>query len=97
DVTEERVLELIAGREIDRVFPPKPDPHRVMAPILLEVHGLSGAGFSDVDLVVRAGEVVGFAGIEGNGQRELLRALAGLEPVGGGSVAVAGSALRLGD
>ena len=97
DVTEERVLELIAGREIDRVFPPKPEPPGVAAPILLEVRGLSGPGFSDVDLVVRAGEVVGLAGIEGNGQRELLRALAGLEPVGGGSVAVAGAALRLGD
>jgi ribose transport system ATP-binding protein len=97
DVTEERVLELIAGREIDRVFPPKPEPPGPAAPVLLDVRGLRGPGFSDVDLVVRAGEVVGLAGIEGNGQRELLRALAGLEQVGGGSVAVAEVGLRTGD
>jgi simple sugar transport system ATP-binding protein len=41
-------------------------------------------------LQVRAGEVVGVAGVEGNGQRELVRALAGLEPIAGGRV-------RLGD
>ncbi len=50
-----------------------------------------------VDLTVRAGEIVGVAGVEGNGQRELTRALAGLEPRATGRVAVAGvdvSAMR---
>jgi simple sugar transport system ATP-binding protein len=45
-----------------------------------------GRALRGVDLEVRAGEVVGVAGVEGNGQRELVRALAGLEPVDGGSV-----------
>jgi simple sugar transport system ATP-binding protein len=43
-----------------------------------------------LDLSARSGEIVGIAGVEGNGQRELVRALAGLEPRTAGRVAVAG-------
>ena len=45
--------------------------------------GLTGPRFSDIDLAVEPGEIVGLAGVEGNGQREFLRALAGLEPAHG--------------
>jgi general nucleoside transport system ATP-binding protein len=47
-----------------------------------------------VDLQVRAGEIVGIAGVSGNGQRELMQALAGQRPRSGGSVTVAGIAYR---
>jgi simple sugar transport system ATP-binding protein len=66
------------------------------APIVLEIKGLSltDAGgqrrLGGLDLTVRAGEIVGVAGVEGNGQRELVRALAGLEQGATGRVAVAG-------
>ena len=50
---------------------------------LLVAKGLSGLRFRDVDLEVAAGEIVGLAGVEGNGQREFLRALAGLIPAQG--------------
>ena len=66
------------------------------APIVLEIKGLSLTDvggqrrLGGVDLTVREGEIVGVAGIEGNGQRELVRALAGLEPRATGSVTVAG-------
>ncbi len=43
-----------------------------------------------VDLSVRAGEIVGVAGVEGNGQRELVRAIAGLEPRASGTIEIAG-------
>jgi simple sugar transport system ATP-binding protein len=65
------------------------------APIVLEIKGLSltDAGgqrrLAGIDLAVREGEIVGVAGIEGNGQRELVRSLAGLEPGATGRVAVA--------
>jgi ABC-type uncharacterized transport system ATPase subunit len=50
-----------------------------------------GTGCSTgVDLEVRAGEIVGVAGVEGNGQRELVRAIAGLEPRATGSVRIGG-------
>ena len=70
------------------------------APILLEIKGLSltDAGgqrrLAGLDLSVRAGEIVGVAGVEGNGQRELVRAVAGLEPRAAGSIAVNGIAIE---
>jgi ribose transport system ATP-binding protein len=60
------------------------------------VRGLSGPRFHDVDLDVRPGEIVGLAGVEGNGQREFLRALAGLVRTSG-SVTLAGRKVTLGD
>jgi simple sugar transport system ATP-binding protein len=69
------------------------------AEVILEVRdlALADAGgrslLSGVDLSVKAGEIVGVAGVEGNGQRELTRALAGLEPRATGRIAVAGREL----
>ena len=76
-VTEDEVVELIVGRRVEHVFPRKPLVDSA-APEVLRVSGLSGRGFRDVSFQVRAGEIVGLAGVEGNGQRETLRALAGL-------------------
>jgi len=66
------------------------------ADTVLEVRGLRiagkhGAAVDDVSFVVRAGEIVGIAGIEGNGQTELIEALAGLCRVSSGSVEFEGS------
>jgi len=63
---------------------------------LLSVRGLRVtdsrglAALKDVNLTVRQGEILGVAGIEGNGQHELVHAIAGLIPVQAGSVAIAG-------
>ena len=46
--------------------------------------------FSDVDLEIRAGEILGIAGVQGNGQTELVEALTGLRPVASGSVILCG-------
>ena len=80
-VSEEEIVNLILGRELETVFPDK----RVGAPQppLLQVSRLSGVAFDDVTLDLRPGEILGFAGAEGNGQREALRALAGLEHADG--------------
>jgi ribose transport system ATP-binding protein len=80
-VTEKDVLQLIVGREVSHVFPAKPSPSAPRpASALLSTRGLAGPRFTAVDLDLRPGEIVGLAGVEGNGQRELLRALAGLLP-----------------
>jgi general nucleoside transport system ATP-binding protein len=68
-------------------------------PALLEISGLSVRGDRGVDAVralslnVHAGEILGVAGVSGNGQRELLEALAGLRPASAGSVRIAGKDL----
>jgi ABC-type uncharacterized transport system ATPase subunit len=65
-------------------------------PAALEVHGLTLAGdprprVDDVSLTVRAGEIVGVAGVSGNGQTELVALLCGTTPVTAGTVHVGGS------
>jgi ribose transport system ATP-binding protein len=79
DVSEADIVNLIVGRRLDARFPPKPDPE-FFGPVLLTVRGFSGPGFQSVALEVRRGEIVGLAGIDGHGQRETMRGLAGLSP-----------------
>ena len=77
-VSEAEILRLIIGRSVDQAFPRQGRARARTTEPLLSVRGLSGPRFHDVDLDVRPGEIVGLAGVEGNGQREFLRALAGL-------------------
>jgi ribose transport system ATP-binding protein len=73
---EQDIVELIVGGELNRDFPRKPESSA--APVSLQVKSFSGKGFDDLNLSVRQGEIVGLAGIDGNGQREFIRALAGI-------------------
>jgi general nucleoside transport system ATP-binding protein len=58
---------------------------------VLQLVGLLGPGnLNGISLEVRAGEVVGIAGVEGNGQRELAETIMGLRPASAGSVRLAG-------
>jgi ribose transport system ATP-binding protein len=90
EITDAELLELIVGRAVTTEFPAKPAPapdgtgaDGTAAAPLLHVADLSGSGFHDVSLDVPAGEIVGLAGIVGNGQSDFLRALAGLGPAEG--------------
>jgi ribose transport system ATP-binding protein len=92
EVSEDDILGLIVGRELSAMFPDKPGGPS--GEPVLELRGVTGQNFDDVTLTVHAGEIVGLAGVAGNGQRELLRAAAGLEPHDG-EVALNGAALKL--
>jgi len=77
--SDNEVVELMIGREYSHVFPPKPALAAGDKPPLLEVRNLSWSGrLKDISLSVRAGEVVGLGGLDGQGQRELLLALFGV-------------------
>ncbi|MDW5594507.1 ATP-binding cassette domain-containing protein [Conexibacter stalactiti] len=89
EVSEDQILQLIVGRSIERAFPDKRPADAGPAAPLLELRDFSGDRFHDVALTVGAGEIVGLAGVEGNGQRDALRALAGIESARG-SVTVGG-------
>ena len=84
-ITSAEIVALIAGRPLGQIFPAK---GKSMGAPLFAVKDLSGRGFDQVDLVVRAGEIVGLAGIEGEGQREFIRAAAGIDRRHGGEVIV---------
>lgn len=92
DFTSDQIVELIVGRSLETTFPDK-SAGSSDAPVL-EVTAAGGARFHDVSLTVRPGQIVGLAGVEGNGQREFMRALSGKGMVEG-TVTVSGSAVRL--
>lgn len=75
NLSEDQIVSLIVGQDLDRTFPAKATG---TGDEILKVRDFSGPGFTDVTFSVRQGEILGFAGIDGNGQREVMRALAGL-------------------
>ena len=77
DIDDDALLRLIVGRELATTFPAK-NPVTAEETISLNADNLTGDGFRDACLQVRHGEIVGLAGIAGNGQSQFLRALAGL-------------------
>ncbi|MGZ5840952.1 MAG: ATP-binding cassette domain-containing protein [Xanthobacteraceae bacterium] len=85
EITSSEIVALIAGRPLGQIFPAKATS---VGPALFSVKGLSGRGFDQIDLVVHAGEIVGLAGIEGEGQREFIRAAAGIDRRSSGEVRV---------
>jgi ribose transport system ATP-binding protein len=89
--TDDEVVEMMIGRELSHVFPPKKPPRDDGVPALLEVRGVSWADrLRDISFRVRAGEVVGLGGLDGQGQRELLLALFGVLRGVSGEIRVAG-------
>ena len=89
----EEIARAMIGRELD---PPLPTERSAPGAPVLEVEGLrvardSGApAVAGVSLTVRAGEILGIAGVQGNGQSELVEALCGRRAVGGGTGRIAG-------
>ena len=82
DISDDELLAMIVGRQLESTFPPK-HVTRADDPRVFEVSGLSGDGFSGVSFSAARGQIVGVSGVAGNGQSELLRALAGLTPFAG--------------
>jgi len=80
-VTADELVRLMVGRELTALYPPKPDlSGESDGDVLLAVSqfAVQGSQVSGVDLEVRSGEIVGVAGMAGNGQNELLEGIAGV-------------------
>lgn len=77
EISDRELLSLIVGRQLDSTFPPKFDGPREGATSFAAT-GLTGPGFNEVSISAQRGEIIGVAGVVGNGQSDLLRALAGL-------------------
>jgi len=90
------LIKLMTGRAIEYVFPPRPSV-AADGPVVLDAQDLSLAGvFGGVNLAVRAGEIVGLAGLVGAGRSEILETLYGARRATTGTVSVDGKQLRRG-
>lgn len=92
--TERSLVEAMTGRSLDTNFPAKAPPP-TDAPVVLDVKEMRRAGdHPPVSFQVRAGEIVGLAGLVGSGRSEILRAVYGADPRFGGNVLVRGRPIR---
>jgi general nucleoside transport system ATP-binding protein len=93
DTSEAELASMMVGRAVDlRVAKEKAEPgEQVLEIDELRVRDERGhAAVDDVSLDVRAGEIVCIAGVQGNGQTELVEAITGLRPVASGSIRILG-------
>jgi len=97
EATQESLAQMMVGRPVDLEVDKGPATPR--DPVL-EIAGLvvhddrDNPAVRDLDLVVRGGEIVAVAGVQGNGQTELVEAIAGMRRIFGGSIKVAGAEVR---
>lgn len=94
-VTRRQMANLMVGRELADLFPPKL-PAPAGGEPAIKVRGLSVPGWAeDVSFDVRRGEILGFAGLVGAGRTELFEGLLGLRPRSAGTVEIAGKPVQL--
>ncbi|MBS7705044.1 sugar ABC transporter ATP-binding protein [Chelatococcus asaccharovorans] len=87
------LIELMVGRPLTELFPPR---NRTIGDIRLSVSGLTRKDvFEDISFDVRAGEVLGFAGLVGAGRTEIMRSVFGADPRDGGEIRKDGRRLTI--
>ena len=87
-VDQDRIVTMMVGRDLALAYPPRNDDPGA---VLLSAEGLSAPDrFENVNLTVRAGEILGLGGIAGSGQQDIVRALFGLVPVAAGHISIGG-------
>jgi rhamnose transport system ATP-binding protein len=94
EVNREQLIQMMVGRELAAVFPKRTVP---LGETVLELRGVGcgESGVHDIDLTVRAGEIVGLSGLVGAGRSELARTIFGLTPCDTGEIRVRGRTVRI--
>jgi len=96
EVAVDGLVTKMLGRPLTAMFPAKREHRFDEARVVLKVDGLSRAGvFEDVSFNLRAGEIVGMAGLVGSGRTEVARAIFGADPCDAGSVELNGAPCRV--
>ncbi len=87
DTDEDALVEMMTGRAITEIYP---SIAHAPGEVLLKAEGVETPGVSAASLEVRAGEVLGIAGLVGSGKSRLFRAIMGVAPRQGGTVTLKG-------
>ena len=90
-IDPDRAVRLMVGRPLSTLYPPRASE---VGPLLLEVRGLQTGRVGPLDLDVRAGEIVGLAGLRGSGRSQVARALFGAARVQAGEIRLLGKPVR---
>ncbi|GGX94903.1 ATP-binding cassette domain-containing protein [Massilia dura] len=95
DIDRQQMANLMVGRDVSDMFLPK-QPPAANAPALLGVSGLTVPGWvENLCFDVRAGEILGFAGLVGAGRTEAFESIVGLRPRSAGTIAIGGEDVRI--
>lgn len=97
DYNPDKLVARMVGREITNVFPK--DTTVPIGDVIFEVKDLTqdkedGGRFRNINFQLRAGEILGFAGLVGAGRSELMRAIFGLDPISSGVMFLNGAEIK---
>ncbi len=94
ETTPDKLVSLMVGRAVDATYTRPGRP--IAGKVVLEVKNLSApTGFSDVNLTVRAGEIVGLCGLVGSGRTEVARAIFGADRATAGEIRLDGQRIGI--
>ena len=92
-VTRDDIIRMMVGREISQMFPKETVP---IGDVVLSVKGLALKGiFENVSFDVRAGEILGIAGLVGSGRSNIAETIFGVTPASAGTIAINGKEIRI--
>ncbi|WP_293785990.1 sugar ABC transporter ATP-binding protein [uncultured Aeromicrobium sp.] len=95
ELDESTLVRLMVGRPMSSFFPPvRPGTER--GEVRLELRKAGNDHIDGVDLTLRAGEIVGIAGLQGSGRTELLEAVFGIAPLNRGTLLIEGAQATIG-
>jgi inositol transport system ATP-binding protein len=93
EVTRDDIIKMMVGREITQMFPKMEVP---IGEVVLSIKNLCLDGvFKDISFDVRAGEIVGMAGLVGSGRSNVAETLFGVTPASSGSIAINGKPITI--
>ncbi len=95
ETSEDDLISMMVGRTIENLFPKL---EAAIGPVMLEVRGLSRRRhFENVSFQLRAGEIVGMAGLVGSGRSEVAQAIFGFAPAQSGTIHINGRQVTIRD
>ncbi len=93
ELTRDQIIHMMVGREITQMFPKVTVP---IGDVVLSVKGLALDGvFHDVSFDVRAGEILGMAGLVGSGRSNVAETIFGVTPASAGTISIRGNEIKI--